>query len=76
MKKEYIHLGELINYPNGDYYGGLDVGFNFDMLQQLRRYTDFTTTYSSWYWKSYSIGVYNNEAGVKYKLDKDPIRWT
>ena len=45
-KRIYPYLGELINYPNGDYYGGFDVGFNFDMLQQLRRYTDFTTTYS------------------------------
>lgn len=75
-KRVYPYLGELINYLNGDYYGGLDVGFNFDMLQQLRRYTDFTTTYSDPDIGSSctAFGVYNAmKAGVKYKLDKDSL---
>ena len=43
----YQCLGELINYLKGDYYGGLDVGFDYSMLQKLRKYTDFTTQYSN-----------------------------
>ena len=39
------YLGQLINYLNGDYYAGLDVGFNHAMLQRLRNYTEYTTTY-------------------------------
>tara|TARA_B100000676_G_C18056643_1_gene834861 strand:- start:232 stop:1383 length:1152 start_codon:yes stop_codon:yes gene_type:complete len=75
-KRIYPYLGELINYLNGDYYGGLDVGFNFDMLQQLRRYTDFTTTYSDPDIGSSctAFGVYNAmKAGVKFKLGKDSL---
>jgi len=75
-KRIYPYLGELINYLNGDYYGGLDVGFNFDMLQNLRRYTDFTTTYSDPDIGSSctAFGVYNAmKAGVKYKLNKDSL---
>ena len=75
-KRIYPYLGELINYLNGDYYGGLDVGFNFDMLQNLRRYTDFTTTYSDPDIGSSctAFGVYNAmKAGVKYQLDKDSL---
>ena len=75
-KRVYPYLGELINYLNGDYYGGLDVGFNFDMLQQLRRYTDFTTTYSDPDIGSSctAFGVYNAmKAGVKFKLGKDSL---
>jgi glutamate dehydrogenase/leucine dehydrogenase len=30
-KRVYPYLGELINYLKGDYYGGLDVGFNYNM---------------------------------------------
>ena len=33
QKNFYPCLGELINYLNGDYYGGLDVGFDYTMLQ-------------------------------------------
>ena len=75
-KRIYPYLGELINYLNGDYYGGLDVGFNFDMLQQLRRYTDFTTTYSDPDIGSSctAFGVYNAmKAGVKFELGKDSL---
>ena len=75
-KRIYPYLGELINYLNGDYYGGLDVGFNFDMLQQLRRYTDFTTTYSDPDIGSSctAFGVYNAmKAGIKFKLGKDSL---
>ncbi len=75
-KRIYPYLGELINYLNGDYYGGLDVGFNFDMLQKLRNYTEFTTTYSDPDIGSSctAFGVYNAmKAGVKYKLDKDSL---
>ena len=75
-KRIYPYLGELINYLNGDYYGGLDVGFNFDMLQNLRRYTDFTTTYSDPDIGSSctAFGVYNAmKAGVKFKLEKDSL---
>jgi len=75
-KRVYPYLGELINYLNGDYYGGLDVGFNFDMLQNLRRYTDFTTTYSDPDIGSSctAFGVYNAmKAGVKFKLEKDSL---
>ena len=75
-KRVYPYLGELINYLNGDYYGGLDVGFNFDMLQNLRRYTDFTTTYSDPDIGSSctAFGVYNAmKAGVKFKLGKDSL---
>ena len=75
-KRIYPYLGELINYLNGDYYGGLDVGFNFDMLQKLRNYTEFTTTYSDPDIGSSctAYGVYNAmKAGVKYKLEKDSL---
>tara|TARA_B100001248_G_scaffold22241_2_gene14857 strand:- start:20133 stop:21284 length:1152 start_codon:yes stop_codon:yes gene_type:complete len=75
-KRIYPYLGELINYLNGDYYGGLDVGFNFDMLQNLRNYTEFTTTYSDPDIGSSctAYGVYNAmKAGVKYKLEKDSL---
>jgi len=75
-KRIYPYLGELINYLNGDYYGGLDVGFNYDMLQNLRRYTEYTTTYSDPNIGSSctAFGVYNAiKAGVKYKLDKDSL---
>ena len=70
-KRMYHYLGELINYLKGDYYGGLDVGFNYDMLQQLREHTEYTTTYSDPDVGSSctAFSVYNSLlAGVKYKL--------
>lgn len=39
-------LGEAINYLKGDYYAGLDVGFDHSMLLKLRNFTDYTATYS------------------------------
>ena len=73
----YPCLGELINYLNGDYYGGLDVGFDYGMLQKLRNYTDFTTKYSSPDIGSSctALGVYNAlKAGVKFKFNKDSLK--
>ena len=75
-KRIFPYLGELINYLNGDYYGGLDVGFNYDMLQTLRNYTDYTTTYSDPDIGSSctAYSVYNAMHGaVKYILDKDSL---
>tara|TARA_B100001057_G_scaffold487107_1_gene569315 strand:- start:540 stop:1691 length:1152 start_codon:yes stop_codon:yes gene_type:complete len=75
-KRIYPYLGELINYLKGDYYGGLDVGFNFDMLQRLRNYTEFTTTYSDPDIGSSctAYSVYNAMRGaVKYILGKDSL---
>ena len=75
-KRIFPYLGELINYLNGDYYGGLDVGFNYDMLQTLRNYTDYTTTYSDPDIGSSctAYSVYNAMRGaVKYVLDKDSL---
>ena len=69
----YQCLGELINYLKGDYYGGLDVGFDYSMLQKLRKYTDFTTRYSNPDIGSLctAFGVYNAlRAGVNFKLNK------
>ena len=74
-KRIFPYLGELINYLKGDYYGGLDVGFNYNMLQTLRRYTDYTTTYSDPDIGSpcTAYSVYNAMRGaVKYTLGKDP----
>ena len=73
----YQCLGELINYLKGDYYGGLDVGFDYSMLQKLRKYTDFTTQYSNPDIGSLctAFGVYNAlRAGVKFKLNKDSVK--
>ena len=75
-KRIFPYLGELINYLKGDYYGGLDVGFNYDMLQTLRRYTDYTTTYSDPDIGSSctAYSVYNAMRGaVKYTLGKDSL---
>tara|TARA_B100001057_G_scaffold482744_1_gene558575 strand:+ start:320 stop:1471 length:1152 start_codon:yes stop_codon:yes gene_type:complete len=75
-KRIFPYLGELINYLNGDYYGGLDVGFNYDMLQTLRNYTDYTTTYSDPDIGSSctAYSVYNAMRGaVKYILGKDSL---
>jgi len=75
-KRIYSYLGQLINYLNGDYYAGLDVGFNYDMLQSLRRYTDYTTTYSDPDIGSSctAYSVYNAMRGaVKYILEKDSL---
>ena len=75
-KRIFPYLGELINYLNGDYYGGLDVGFNYDMLQTLRNYTDYTTTYSDPDIGSSctAYSVYNAMRGaVKYILQKDSL---
>ena len=75
-KRIYPYLGELINYLKGDYYGGLDVGFDFNMLEKLRRYTDYTTTYSDPDIGSSctAYSVYNAMRGaVKYVLDKDSL---
>ena len=76
-KRMYHYLGELINYLKGDYYGGLDVGFNYDMLQQLREHTEYTTTYSDPDVGSSctAFSVYNSLlAGVKYKLEKNNLK--
>lgn len=73
-KRIYPYLGELINYLKGDYYGGLDAGFDFNMLEKLRRYTDYTTTYShpDIGGACTAYGVYNAMRGaVKYKFAKD-----
>jgi len=75
-KRIFPYLGELINYLKGDYYGGLDVGFNYDMLQKLRNYTDYTTTYSDPDIGSSctAYSVYNAMCGaVKYILQKDSL---
>ena len=75
-KRIYSYLGQLINYLNGDYYAGLDVGFNYDMLQRLRNYTEYTTTYSDPDIGSSctAYSVYNAMRGaVKYILDKDSL---
>lgn len=73
-KRIYPYLGELINYLKGDYYGGLDAGFNFDMLEKLRRYTEYTTTYShpDIGGACTAYGVYNAMRGaVKYVFQKE-----
>tara|TARA_B100001094_G_scaffold331028_1_gene398009 strand:+ start:2769 stop:3920 length:1152 start_codon:yes stop_codon:yes gene_type:complete len=75
-KRIFPYLGELINHLNGDYYGGLDVGFDYKMLQRLRNYTEYTTTYSDpdigGSCTAYS--VYNAMCGaVKYVFDKDSL---
>lgn len=73
----YPCLGELINYLKGDYYGGLDVGFDYSMLQKLRAYTNFTTQYSNPDIGSSctAFGVYSAlRAGVKFKLNKDSLK--
>tara|TARA_B100000963_G_C22625963_1_gene672391 strand:- start:477 stop:1628 length:1152 start_codon:yes stop_codon:yes gene_type:complete len=75
-KRIFPYLGELINYLKGDYYGGLDVGFNYDMLETLRNYTDYTTTYSDPDIGSSctAYSVYNAMRGaVKYILGKDSL---
>ena len=77
QKNFYPCLGELINYLNGDYYGGLDVGFDYTMLQKLTAYTDFTTRYSNPDIGSLctALGVYNAiKAGVKFKFKKDSVK--
>ena len=77
QKNFYPCLGELINYLNGDYYGGLDVGFDYTMLQKLTDYTDFTTKYSNPDIGSLctALGVYNAlKAAVKSKLKKDSVK--
>lgn len=77
QKNFYPCLGELINYLNGDYYGGLDVGFDYTMLQKLTNYTDFTTKYSNPDIGSLctALGVYNAiKAAVKSKLKKDSVK--
>ena len=77
QKNFYPCLGELINYLNGDYYGGLDVGFDYTMLQKLTAYTDFTTKYSNPDIGSLctALGVYNAiKAGVKFKFQKDSVK--
>ena len=69
-------LGQTINYLNGDYYAGLDVGFDYAMLQDLRHYTDYTATYSDPNVGSSctAYGVYHAmRAAVKYKLGKDSL---
>ena len=76
-KRLYPYLGELINYLKGDYYGGLDVGFNYEMLKRLRNFTEYTTTYSDPDVGSSctAFSVYNSLlAGVKYKLDKEDLK--
>ena len=76
-KRVYPYLGELINYLKGDYYGGLDVGFNYNMLQKLRNYTEYTTTYSDPDIGSSctAYSVYNAMCGaVKYVFDKDSLK--
>lgn len=70
------YLGQLINYLNGDYYAGLDVGFNHAMLQRLRNYTEYTTTYSDPDIGSSctAYSVYNAMRGaVKYVLGKESL---
>ena len=45
-EKEFKLIWTTPNYLNGDYYAGLDVGFDYTMLERLRGYTEYTTTYS------------------------------
>ncbi len=69
-------LGEAINYLKGDYYAGLDVGFDFDMLTKLRLYTEYTATYSDPNVGSSctAYSVYNSmKAAVEYKLGKQSL---
>tara|TARA_Y100000591_G_C21851854_1_gene712240 strand:+ start:3405 stop:4565 length:1161 start_codon:yes stop_codon:yes gene_type:complete len=69
-------LGEAINYLKGDYYAGLDVGFNFDMLTKLRLHTEYTATYSDPDVGSSctAYSVYNSmKAAVEYKLGKKSL---
>ena len=44
-KKKNVY-SDNSNYLNGDYYAGLDVGFDYTMLERLRGGTEYTTTYS------------------------------
>jgi leucine dehydrogenase len=70
-------LGEAINYLKGDYYAGLDVGFDYSMLQQLRNFTDYTATYSDPNVGSSctAFGVYHAmKAAVEHKLGKESLK--
>ena len=76
-KKNVSYLENLINYLKGDYYAGLDVGFNYNMLQKLRNYTEYTTTYSDPDIGSSctAYSVYNAMRGaVKYVFDKESLK--
>lgn len=70
-------LGEAINYLKGDYYAGLDVGFDYNMLSQLRNFTDYTATYSDPDVGSSctAFGVYHSiKAAVEHKLGKESLK--
>ena len=76
-KRIPAYLGQLINYLNGDYYAGLDVGFDYTMLERLRGYTEYTTTYSDPNIGSSctAYSVYNAMRGaVKYVLNKESLQ--
>ena len=76
-KRIMAWLGETINYFKGDYYAGLDVGFDYAMLQHLRQYTDYTATYSDPNVGSSctAYSVYNAmKAAVEYKLGKKSLK--